>query len=254
MNSTRFWLGLLVGLIVGSLAGRWTTHMLHEPDVSVAEHSRDHEKLTTDSGATSTPAEMLSTSKRVIGQEAFGVENELGNAQPDIAESNNLAGVANEPAPIKPPSGQRLAEPSRAGSSRPIAVPDELKNILSDVPDIERSMSIKEAHRAISAQDKDDSWAYTLEQNIRQFFASHPQGATFDLWLVECRQSFCELQGANFSEDRESIVKQVMTELQQQPELASISQTWSSSSSSDGVLYFAYIMNWSERNPPTARE
>ncbi len=43
-------------------------------------------------------------------------------------------------------------------------------------------------------------WAYETEQLLRQFLANHKAASQFDIVLVDCRTTFCEIEAFGASE------------------------------------------------------
>jgi hypothetical protein len=48
---------------------------------------------------------------------------------------------------------------------------------------------------------KDLAWSYNMEQALRQFLATHKASASFDVVLVDCRTTFCEIEAVGIDED-----------------------------------------------------
>jgi hypothetical protein len=66
-------------------------------------------------------------------------------------------------------------------------------------------------------EPKDSSWAYYMEQTLRQFLGSHPSAARFDISRIECRTTKCQLQVVGYDESTLPVWQQVMYDIRQQP-------------------------------------
>ena len=70
---------------------------------------------------------------------------------------------------------------------------------------------------ALTAEPKDDSWAYYMEQTLLQYLSSHPSIAQFDISNIECRTTVCQIEVFGFDESTVPIWGQVTYDIQQQP-------------------------------------
>jgi hypothetical protein len=71
--------------------------------------------------------------------------------------------------------------------------------------------------KKLELESKDESWAYYMEQTLRQFLSSHPLAAQFDISRVECRMTICQVQVVGYDSSTGPVWQQVMYDIRQQP-------------------------------------
>lgn len=70
---------------------------------------------------------------------------------------------------------------------------------------------------AFEAEPKDGSWAYYMEQAMLQYLSSHSSMAQFDISIIECRTTKCQIEVIGYDESTVPVWQQVMYDIRQQP-------------------------------------
>jgi hypothetical protein len=95
--------------------------------------------------------------------------------------------VAGAEGPLAAGRGERIQGPAA------IQLSAEHAKVLVQSADQSRPPSLAELHMQISAEGKDAEWAFSTEQQIRQYLVSMDQAAEFEVMSVECRTTMCEI-------------------------------------------------------------
>jgi hypothetical protein len=69
----------------------------------------------------------------------------------------------------------------------------------------------------LELEQKDDSWAYYMEQTLLQYLSAHPSIDQFDISSIECRTTTCLIAVIGFDESTVPVWAQVMYDIRQQP-------------------------------------
>ena len=70
---------------------------------------------------------------------------------------------------------------------------------------------------AFEAEPKDGSWAYYMEQAMLQYLSSHASIGQFDISIIECRTTKCQIEVIGYDESTVPVWQQVMYDIRQQP-------------------------------------
>lgn len=69
----------------------------------------------------------------------------------------------------------------------------------------------------LEAEQKDDGWAYYMEQTLLQYLGSHSSIAQFDISRIECRTTKCQIEVIGYDESTVPVWQQVMYDIRHQP-------------------------------------
>ena len=69
----------------------------------------------------------------------------------------------------------------------------------------------------MESEDRDDSWAQFMEAQIAAYLASKPTLAAFQLALIQCRSSMCEIQAVGYGPDAAATWFTAVNDLPRQP-------------------------------------
>jgi len=82
----------------------------------------------------------------------------------------------------------------------------------SFLPEPFASLMAKQMGRAVDylkqhqAEEVDTQWAYEVEQNVRDYFATHENAAYLKLSTVSCKTSICEIRGFELEPEKVSAI------------------------------------------------
>lgn len=76
---------------------------------------------------------------------------------------------------------------------------------------------IKEEQAVRASEPKDSSWAYPMEQKLRQFLASRTESLHFEVTTLDCKTISCELTVQGSSPDAHKAFEEVLSAATKQP-------------------------------------
>jgi hypothetical protein len=127
------------------------------------------------------------------------------------------APVATADATPEPPDVAR-SDPLRADShANPTPTPPPVDD---EGPDstVQLEISTSNASRAERQKEaKESGWSYTMEQILRRYLATHNLSSQFDIKVVDCRTSFCEIEAFASSERAMPAWDQIIIDIKDQP-------------------------------------
>ncbi len=117
----------------------------------------------------------------------------ISTSSGDSAPSTEPASFSSSNGAIAGVSGADGSQVSKAsaGTSSDYRAPEEIAAILKDkVPDM--------LHEQYESESKEESWSSYMEGQIAAYLASKPALLTFEIALVDCRTSICEIHAIGY--------------------------------------------------------
>lgn len=130
-----------------------------------------------------------------------------------VASNESSAPAGPEPsAVVAVPHGDIDAEAQSPKSNPQPAISEAL----SEDSDAEISTS-NIARDKRRKEERDIEWSYRTEQAIRQYLVTNKGASKFEIILVECRASFCEIEASGYTDDAWPVWQQVVQDVTTQP-------------------------------------
>jgi len=96
-------------------------------------------------------------------------------------------------------------------------VPDAIKPFL-DKKDTHDGLTLGQTHTKLEDEAEDLAWAYQMEIYLQQSFARPTKsGQPFDIRVIECRTSMCEIVGFSPLPNPTDDISAVVQQMSQQP-------------------------------------
>jgi hypothetical protein len=215
MDSRSFTIGLVCGVIVGGLAVWLIGSSSGDKVLPGTEQAAD---------VTSTPevVAVVQTVQREFKQLSNGSNSQDTGSQTSAETNVEPAAPPVERAPHDPASGRSDSE-----DTEPRPLTENNVDPVAPWPENQRA--------ELQSEPKDESWAYYMEQTLRQFLGAHPSIVQFDISYIECRTTKCQIEVFGFDESTAPVWQQVMYDISQQP-WSEFGQTAIASGNVDGRL------------------
>ena len=165
-----------------------------------------------------------STSQAVV-QESTGVISKSENSNISKALEHKNKELEAEVIELK---GLLAGKEVRKQSSAKPKVQVSKKQFYQQVPDSHKELFnyenlgqsqsfklIESVHAEFVSEEQDQSWALAMEQQIESYLYRHPRSELFQLRIVECKSTMCEIYATVLSQDN-SIWGHVMSEMESQ--------------------------------------
>lgn len=84
-------------------------------------------------------------------------------------------------------------------------------------PFLKDGSSVSNFQSKMESEGRDDSWAQFMEAQIAAYLASKPTFAAFQIALIQCRSSMCEIQAVGYGPDAAATWFAAVNDLPRQP-------------------------------------
>jgi hypothetical protein len=157
-------------------------------------------------------------------------------AVPPVAASAETGTAAKPVLRLTPDDPQHDPDAAVQSSKSTIAAP----NPDSAPETLDSEVSTSNVARAKRwKEERDLAWAYGTEQAIRQYLATNKAASKFEVVLVECRTSFCEVQARGYADDAWPSWLLIMHDVTKQSWSEFGSTAGSAESREDGLMFIA---------------
>lgn len=137
--------------------------------------------------------------------------NSLDDAAYNLKESTGQAGLDGSPKGADRTGASMASRNKQNGGQDSVPVAEEI------APFFEGDSKAAGFHDRMGDQDRNDSWATYMEGQIAGYLASKPSLAAFQIPLVQCRSSMCEIQAVGYGPESAATWFAAVVDMPDQP-------------------------------------
>lgn len=171
-------------------------------------------------------------------------QNPEGSPFPDPRPSSLQDALERAASTLPPPSSAANVSTTSAGSapSTRVAVPvPEPLQALIESKDPQSGLTLGEMHARLEEEPEDYAWSYQMEEYLRRHLAQPPDRAMFEVVLIECRTTWCEIQAFAHGPNGPGAFASALQSMTQQPWWDFAHAYSSSASHADGGKLLAIL-------------
>jgi hypothetical protein len=216
----KFLLGLVFGILLGFLFARaipdksasdtGTTAANRPPEASVATPPEGRDAVANGATPGTSPSSDRSQSSTPGSRSSAPAASALS-----VPESTAPAvGAQASPSAARDTPTSGTTSPS---TREPIVVPDAIKSFLEKT-DTHDGLTLGQTHAKLEDEADDLAWSYQMELYLQQSFARPTKsGQPFDIRVLECRTTLCEIAGFSPLPNPTDDISAVVQYMSQQP-------------------------------------
>lgn len=96
---------------------------------------------------------------------------------------------------------------------------------------------------ARAAEPRDEAWAYSMEQRVRQYLAGRKESGQFELLSVECKSSFCELTAGKIEPDWQAAFERAIGDFPSPDPRTMVGHEFHRHAT-DAIFHYVLILQW----------